>query len=200
MCTTTCQSARWPTCRCECRGAYHGRTSPHGFMEVLIVLPMSTDQGADELAHLVARAAEETLGDATHDRACLAPGETHLFCTVLAALVMVLEAPHTAVDAALDRIANETTAMVTDRLRDRGSELGAEGTALLRAAVGQLVRRSADLLGLGGLAEPASIDQLRLAAVLLCPDPEGHAEVREHCLRPLDVTILRPDDDGTTAA
>ena len=146
MCTTARQSAQWPTCRCECRGAYHGRTSPYGFMEVLIVLPESTDPGADEVA---------TSWRAPRRRRWEA---------------------------------RRTIAVASD------------GTALLRAAVGQLVRRSSDLLGLGGLAEPASIDQLRLAAVLRCPDPEGHAEVREHCLRPLDVTILRPDDDGTTAA
>jgi hypothetical protein len=39
MCTTTCQAARWPFCRCECGGANHGAHSPYGRMRPLFILP-----------------------------------------------------------------------------------------------------------------------------------------------------------------
>jgi len=39
MCTTTCQTARWSFCRCECDGANHGALSPFGRLVPLFPWP-----------------------------------------------------------------------------------------------------------------------------------------------------------------
>lgn len=217
MCTTTCRTATWARCLCECDYANHGvsmmtplaapvprrwsagrrggSSQDHGG-------PSNVDPGAPlfgvDLLHIESWLDEHPVfrDEVAHlvqiagspDESAGGNAESHLACAVLVSAVMALEGMERRREHAVDSIAGALSDVAMASVR---TSLGSETADQLEPHVAAVLAHVVDA-ALPGLAlvDPEVLIAVRLAAVLACPDPEEHAEVVDHCLHPLVTTII----------
>lgn len=221
MCTTTCRTAVWPLCRCECNYENHGVEKmtaltapvPRHWSEGRGIGSDPSGGGTSspefgsplfgvDLLHIESwLEAHRVFRDEVPRLVRLATpaGESerqgtaaHAACTVLVSVVMVLEKVDDlrawVVDGTADALSTAATTMIQARL---GGDAAARLEPLVAAVCAYIVDAALPELP---LVDSEVLMALRLAAVVACPDLDDHADVVEHCVRPLVTTLVEDSD------
>ena len=234
MCTTTCRSATWPRCRCDCGGANHSsdvlsllfngyrrfgpdlpprrspvassardqRTRPHAWSDVRLIgldlddLETWLDQNPSRHAQVTALVEAASAADSPRGRS--ADGqEPHVVCALLVSVVIALEQVEELRARVVDDLAAALTTMALSAVRSAGplpEPLDTTTEHALAATTRHVVDLVVSAVWPGTLAvNPVTLQNLRIAAILTCPDTDAHREVRDHCVAELAVALL----DGT---
>lgn len=217
MCTTTCRTATWARCRCECDYANHGMSmmtplaapvprrlsaGRRGGSGQNQAGPSNGDPGAPlfgvDLLHIESwlddhPVLRDEVAHLVHIAGAPAESaggniESHLACTVLVSVVKALESVERLREQAVDGIAGALSDVAMARVR---ACLGSETADQLEPHVGAVVAHvvHAAMPGLA-LVDPEVLIAVRLAALLACPDPDDHAEVVDHGVHPLVTTVI----------
>lgn len=217
MCTTTCRTATWARCRCECDYANHGMSmmtplaapvprrlsaGRRGGSGQDQAGPSNGDPGAQlfgvDLLHIESWLDDHPVfrDEVAHlvhiagspEESAGGNIESHLACTVLVSVVMALESVDLLREHAVDGIAGTLSDAAMASVR---VSLGSETSDQLEPHVAAVLAHVVDA-ALPGLAlvDPEVLIAARVAAVLACPDPDEHAEVVDHCVHPLVTTVI----------
>jgi hypothetical protein len=212
MCPIHCRTAASPPEECRCTGCHranHGQDHLAFFQGVLLTRADCGDPAQTLTPEDVAQLITD-LPDWIHDETgtqaiqwLLAQGladpergsgggggghlQTHALCSAIVLLVRAVEASDNALKTAADYAAKVLTQTSIASFVPGTGKTPAE--RLFVELAGIAASRAAPAL----LGVDTFLTQIRLAAILVCPDPDEHPDIVKHCLQPLVESGLSED-------